>query len=144
MSKKHPIISVTGSSGAGTSTVKDHVRADFPPRKGQNRCHPSRATRSTSSTAPTMKAELEKPATPKATTPLATSVYEANAIGGTGSVCSANPMAKPAPARNAITCIIRRRSGAALGAAVRCTFTDWEDIEGGTLTFCFTRVCTGL
>ena len=30
MSKKHPIISVTGSSGAGTTTVKIHLRPDFP------------------------------------------------------------------------------------------------------------------
>ena len=34
MSVKHPIISITGSSGAGTTSVKKDVREHLPPRKG--------------------------------------------------------------------------------------------------------------
>ena len=51
MSTKHPIISVVGSSGAGTSTVK-HTFDQIFRREGMPRPR-SRATPSTASTAPT-------------------------------------------------------------------------------------------
>ena len=42
MSAKHPIISVTGSSGAGTTSVQADVRADLPPREDHRRLHRGR------------------------------------------------------------------------------------------------------
>jgi hypothetical protein len=37
MSAKHPIIAVTGSSGAGTTSVSTHLQLDLSPRKHQRR-----------------------------------------------------------------------------------------------------------
>ena len=42
MSVKHPIIAITGSSGAGTTSVKTHVRADIPSREDRRRLHRGR------------------------------------------------------------------------------------------------------
>ena len=42
MSVKHPIISVTGSSGAGTTSVQQHLRADLSAREGRRGLHRGR------------------------------------------------------------------------------------------------------
>ena len=50
MSEKHPIIAITGSSGAGTTTVQ-HTFEQIFRREGLERRPSSRATASTATTA---------------------------------------------------------------------------------------------
>ena len=125
MSKKHPIISVTGSSGAGTSTVKDTFDQIFR-REGVTAATIEGDAFHKYDRA-SMKAELDKHYA-KGDHTFSHFSYEANALEELEAVFKAYGKTGTGKKRYYVH---NDEEGAALGAASG-TFTDWEDIESGT------------
>jgi len=125
MSKKHPIISVTGSSGAGTSTVKDTFEQIFRREGVTAATIEGDAFHKFDRAA--MKAELEKHYA-KGDHTFSHFSYEANALQELEAVFKSYGQTGTGKKRYYVH---NDEEGAALGAASG-TFTDWQDIEAGT------------
>lgn len=125
MSKKHPIISVTGSSGAGTSTVKDTFEQIFRREGVTAATIEGDAFHKYDRAA--MKAELEKHYA-KGDQTFSHFSYEANALQELEAVFKSYGETGSGKKRYYVH---NDEEGAALGAASG-TFTDWQDIEAGT------------
>ena len=125
MSIKHPIISVTGSSGAGTSTVKDTFEQIF------RREHVTAATIEGDAfhkyDRAAMKAELERHYA-KGDQTFSHFSYEANALEELQAVFKSYGETGTGKKRYYVH---NDEEAAALGAPSG-TFTDWQDIEAGT------------
>jgi len=125
MSKKHPIISVTGSSGAGTSTVKDTFEQIFRREGVTAATIEGDAFHKYDRAA--MKAELDKHYA-KGDHTFSHFSYEANALEELEAVFKSYGKTGTGKKRYYVH---NDEEGAKLGAASG-TFTDWEDIEKGT------------
>ena len=125
MSTKHPIISVTGSSGAGTSTVKDTFDQIFRREGVTAATIEGDAFHKFDRAA--MKAELEKHYAAGDQT-FSHFSYEANALEELEAVFKSYGETGTGKKRYYVH---NDEEGAALGAASG-TFTDWEDIEPGS------------
>jgi len=125
MSKKHPIISVTGSSGAGTSTVKDTFEQIFRRENVTAATIEGDAFHKYDRAA--MKAELEKHYA-KGDHTFSHFSYEANALQELEAVFKSYGETGTGKKRYYVH---NDEEGAALGAASG-TFTDWQNIEAGT------------
>jgi len=125
MSKKYPIISVTGSSGAGTSTVKDTFDQIFR-REGVTAASIEGDAFHKFDRA-AMKVELEKHYAAGDQT-FSHFSYEANALEELEAVFKSYGETGSGKKRYYVH---NDEEGAKLGAASG-TFTDWEDIEAGS------------
>jgi len=125
MSKKHPIISVTGSSGAGTSTVKDTFEQIFRREGVTAATIEGDAFHKYDRAA--MKEQLDQHYA-KGDHTFSHFSYEANALEELEAVFKAYGETGTGKKRYYVH---NDEEGAKLGAASG-TFTDWEDIEKGT------------
>ena len=125
MSKKHPIISVTGSSGAGTSTVKDTFELIFRREAVTAATIEGDAFHKYDRAA--MKAELDKHYA-KGDHTFSHFSYEANALEELEAVFKSYGETGTGKKRYYVH---NDEEGAALGAASG-TFTEWQDIEAGS------------
>ena len=133
--ERHPIISITGSSGAGTTSVKKTFEKIFRREKVDAAYHRGRRF---PSLRPPRRCARKCRRRPRAATGFQPFRPRDQSVRRTGDACFATT-ANAAPADTRITCTTTR--GEALGAAPG-TFTAWQPLPHESRTSCSTRACT--